>query len=199
MAAKRWTEEEMLEHDGQCPEHGCVLAVRVDKDPDLDGKRILYTCDLCVDEETSEHASKCKSCGAKIKWATTPGGKKMPLDLGTTVARLENGLWTKVHVSHFITCPQADQHRKEKKAPANEGDPPSPPERRASDQPPRTGAPWDKCKQCGTATGYRLSDKKPRRGGKPGFIGFENWPCPEDHGYWWKIKGGDKKPQWKGK
>lgn len=200
MAAKRWTEEEALEHDGQCPKHGAVLGVRVVEDKELGGKRILYTCQQCVDEETGEDAPKCKTCGAKVKWATTPSGKKMPLDLGTTTARLENGEWVTVHISHFITCPQAAEHRKDHGPPApapEEGG--EPPVRRAPNQRPRTGAPWDKCKRCGTATNWTESDQKPRRDGKPGFVIFDNWSCPEQHGHWWKIQGSDYKPEWKDK
>ena len=65
--------------------------------------------------------SHCKSCSAEIVWATTPGGKSMPLD-----AKHET-LWlieacavgapptcrpVQVRRSHFATCPQADQHRR---------------------------------------------------------------------------------------
>lgn len=193
MAAKKYTEEEALELDGQCPKHQRVLEMRVVKDEELGAKRTLFTCPDCVTED--EGGQTCSTCGANIKWATTPAGKKMPMDLGTTTARLENGEWVKVHITHFITCPDAKQHRKTEE-PQGSG---QPPERRTADQPPRTGAPWDKCKRCGTATEYSLSDQKPRRDGKPGFVRFENWPCPDNCGYWWKIEGSDYKPQWKDK
>lgn len=45
-----------------------------------------------------EGDSSCRSCGADIEWWTTPRGKKMPFDDGTAI-------------SHFSTCPNADQHR----------------------------------------------------------------------------------------
>jgi hypothetical protein len=44
----------------------------------------------------------CRSCGADVVWITTDRGRKMPVDPGTGE-------------SHFATCPQADQWRKERK------------------------------------------------------------------------------------
>lgn len=69
------------------------------------------------------------------------------------------------------------------------------PERRASDAPPRTGAPWDKCKRCGRATDYRVSDQKKDKKGNVFY--FENWSCGEGCGWWWKKKGSDYKPEWR--
>lgn len=69
-------------------------------------------------------------------------------------------------------------------------------ERRAPNEPPRTGAAWDKCKRCDHATNFTTSDqKKNKRTGAP--IWFENWSCPEGCGHWWKIKGSDFKPEWR--
>lgn len=60
--------------------------------------------------------STCSTCHAEILWCVTESGKKMPLNasqhhfflLGQDgIARV-----VKVHVSHFATCAQADQHRK---------------------------------------------------------------------------------------
>jgi hypothetical protein len=63
--------------------------------------------------------SRCKTCGAEIFWVTMDGtGKKMPIDAhpnpmvlvvspDKTRARFVDS-WT----SHFVTCPQADMHRK---------------------------------------------------------------------------------------
>jgi hypothetical protein len=38
-----------------------------------------------------------RSCGAQIAWITTEAGKKMPVNADG--------------ISHFATCPQANQHR----------------------------------------------------------------------------------------
>jgi hypothetical protein len=46
-----------------------------------------------------EDDSECRSCGAAVEWWKTPRGKMMPFDHGTAI-------------SHFSTCPNADQHRK---------------------------------------------------------------------------------------
>ena len=79
--------------------------------------------------------SKCKSCGAEIKWITTVNGKSMPVDAepvqfhqdpsgteifvtdggavvrGITAKAGEEGTTTGYN-SHFATCPFADQHRR---------------------------------------------------------------------------------------
>jgi hypothetical protein len=41
---------------------------------------------------------RCRTCGEDIEWWKTKNGKMIPMNLGTAV-------------SHFSTCPQADQHR----------------------------------------------------------------------------------------
>lgn len=81
----------------------------------------------------------CRSCGAEIRWIKTRNGKNMPVDpeeyyvlegavtenrqaitfvsgdgriiRGVTV-RPENPLGEICYISHFATCPYADQHRK---------------------------------------------------------------------------------------
>lgn len=70
----------------------------------------------------SERGS-CRSCGASILWVETSTGKRMPLDFDPERrfvieagaeqmrARLRN-----TYVSHFATCPNADQHRKPRDA-----------------------------------------------------------------------------------
>lgn len=70
--------------------------------------------------------SKCKSCGASIRWAKTPTGKSMPLDfepaadgnivlidgLATAASPMELLSGKPVFRSHFATCPNAQAHRK---------------------------------------------------------------------------------------
>jgi hypothetical protein len=81
--------------------------------------------------------SRCRSCGAPIRWAVTVNGKRMPVDdqptPGGNVSTVPNGagpglLLALVHppgqttldadeprfTSHFATCPNADQHRKDR-------------------------------------------------------------------------------------
>jgi hypothetical protein len=73
--------------------------------------------------------SKCKSCGAEIIWAKTPTGKSMPLDAEPhprgNIVLDANGCTGPVrpgdvpdlsvrYLSHFVTCPEANQHRKSK-------------------------------------------------------------------------------------
>lgn len=70
--------------------------------------------------------STCKTCGAPITWATTPQGKAIPLDPepradgnilvinGTAHYASSDALraMTPRHVAHFVTCPNANGHRK---------------------------------------------------------------------------------------
>lgn len=60
---------------------------------------------------------RCRSCGAEIVWATTENGKAAPFDLKITggqyiidAAGVAHHVRTRV--SHWATCPKADQHRK---------------------------------------------------------------------------------------
>lgn len=62
-----------------------------------------------MEEGQSKHGkvtdwAKCRSCAAAIWWVLTPKGKRMPVNPATDD-------------SHFATCPQANNWRKEK-APA---------------------------------------------------------------------------------
>lgn len=47
---------------------------------------------------TFDNVGRCRSCGQAIAWTVTKAGRKAPLD--------PDG------ISHFATCPTADQHRK---------------------------------------------------------------------------------------
>lgn len=51
-----------------------------------------------------ERVAKCKSCGAPIKWGRTSAGRKCPVDA-------EPEELSGVFESHFVTCPNADEHR----------------------------------------------------------------------------------------
>jgi len=80
--------------------------------------------------------AQCRSCGARIIWALTPAGRRMPIDAapadgGNVILHMprEPGAeptCTVVgkhsqpalfgddgprHTSHFATCPNADRHR----------------------------------------------------------------------------------------
>jgi len=78
--------------------------------------------------------SKCRSCGAAIKWVTMAvSGKKNPIDaepspkgnidvtaagyatvLSEEYAEKARDAGIDLYVSHFATCPNSKQHRKEK-------------------------------------------------------------------------------------
>jgi hypothetical protein len=57
----------------------------------------------------------CRSCGAKIVWLETANGKSMPVDAETAGAG-DKSFDGARHTTHFATCPNANQHRQNKKA-----------------------------------------------------------------------------------
>ena len=80
--------------------------------------------------------SRCRSCGKEIRWVETFSGKKMPVDAekiyfyagdgkelfvtdggavihGTRTPGNVQDVGSRAgYISHFATCPNADQHRK---------------------------------------------------------------------------------------
>lgn len=63
--------------------------------------------------------ASCSTCGAEIIWATSERGRPMPLDAKPEKRILleQNGKATiarvvDTYVSHFVTCPQRDEHRR---------------------------------------------------------------------------------------
>lgn len=78
----------------------------------------------------------CRSCGAAVRWELTPAGKRMPLDpepspqgnvaiyggpamvavalTADQLAAHNVAIDGPLYLSHFATCPNADQHRKKK-------------------------------------------------------------------------------------
>lgn len=69
------------------------------------------------------HPTKCKSCGAKIVFLPTQGGRMMPTDWSSLPPQdkrnYEEGVKVmfaikRGHVSHFATCPDAKKFRKGK-------------------------------------------------------------------------------------
>lgn len=70
---------------------------------------------MSFEEDTTEaherRIMRCRSCHARIIWFKTDAGKNMPVDADTVEAD-DDELDLERHVSHFATCPQADQHRR---------------------------------------------------------------------------------------
>jgi hypothetical protein len=71
----------------------------------------------------AERPTYCRSCGAHIRWCTTEGGKRIPVDYlpdhrgNLVLQRLDDGSWLASHeanvpmppsplryVAHFATC-----------------------------------------------------------------------------------------------
>jgi hypothetical protein len=67
-----------------------------------------------TDETNEAHERRivrCRSCRQTIIWFRTASGKNMPVD-ADTVKPDDDELDLSRHVSHFSTCPQANQHRR---------------------------------------------------------------------------------------
>jgi hypothetical protein len=64
-----------------------------------------------IEEAHEYRIVRCKSCNQRIVFLETAAGKRMPIDADTVEAEdtvYEHGR----HVSHFSSCPQAQQHKK---------------------------------------------------------------------------------------
>ena len=70
-----------------------------------------YDEDDAIVEAHERRITRCKSCRAKVIWFKTAAGRNTPVD-ADTVEPSDQELNTKKHVSHWGTCPTADQHRK---------------------------------------------------------------------------------------
>lgn len=60
-------------------------------------------------------SDQCSSCKAEIKWLRTERGHLMPVN-AETVGVDDKIFKPGIHVSHFATCPNSDEHRKKKEA-----------------------------------------------------------------------------------
>ena len=56
--------------------------------------------------------SRCKSCNKEIIWIKMKSGKAMPCDMDKVIVVTEDGDTVTGYISHFATCPNANQHRK---------------------------------------------------------------------------------------
>jgi hypothetical protein len=65
-----------------------------------------------------DRQATCRSCGAPIVWVVMESGKRNPIDADSIEQRVVlNGRRTRgamraTGISHFATCPNANQHRK---------------------------------------------------------------------------------------
>jgi hypothetical protein len=66
-------------------------------------------------------SAKCSTCGAEIVWVVTMTGSRMPVNAkttkvfrmtGRTIAGSPEVEIVTAYTTHFVTCPQADQHRR---------------------------------------------------------------------------------------
>lgn len=61
------------------------------------------------------NSSQCRSCKAPVIWIKTRSGRRMPLDAKPEKRIVVNGEYAEVtdtYVSHFVTCPNASEHRR---------------------------------------------------------------------------------------
>ena len=70
---------------------------------------------MSFDDDTNEaherRIVRCRGCNAKIIWFKTEAGKNMPVDADTVEAD-DDELDLDRHISHFSTCPKANQFRR---------------------------------------------------------------------------------------
>jgi hypothetical protein len=64
-----------------------------------------------TNEAHERRITRCRSCNARIVWFTTESGRNMPVDADTVEAD-DDELDLSRHISHFATCPNANQHRR---------------------------------------------------------------------------------------
>lgn len=60
---------------------------------------------------------RCSTCDAEILWVQMETGGRMPVDAKAQKVVIidepsRRGRVVSAHVSHFVTCPDADQHRR---------------------------------------------------------------------------------------
>jgi hypothetical protein len=70
------------------------------------------------DDEKAELAhelriTRCRSCRTRIIWFKTEAGKNMPVD-ADSVEPDDQELDLEKHVVHWATCPNSNQHRKQR-------------------------------------------------------------------------------------
>lgn len=64
---------------------------------------------------TRARITNCSTCGAPFQWIRTNSGAEMPVNWNPDdPVRVGDKFDHKRHVSHFVTCPHADKHRKRK-------------------------------------------------------------------------------------
>lgn len=73
------------------------------------------------DVPAGTRAAQCSSCRATVYWIVTLAGKRMPVDCDIEGGYVPDGDWNGGGqalspqgrgVSHFVTCPNRDQHRR---------------------------------------------------------------------------------------
>ncbi len=79
-----------------------------------------YAGDERLEEAHERRITRCSSCRARIIWLRTIRGKNMPVDADTVAPEDDMFDPDSEHVSHFASCPNANQHRKRGPKPAGE-------------------------------------------------------------------------------
>jgi membrane-bound ClpP family serine protease len=63
--------------------------------------------------EINPATTRCRSCGAMIRWATTIAGRPMPVNVGAAQPReIAGRLMVESSATHWATCPNAAAHKK---------------------------------------------------------------------------------------
>lgn len=64
--------------------------------------------------EVNPVTTRCRSCGALVRWGTTIAGKPMILNANAGVPQrgIDGKLSVPASATHWATCPNAKQHKK---------------------------------------------------------------------------------------
>jgi hypothetical protein len=73
-----------------------------------------------IADTKSTRFAQCRSCGARIQWAETVNGKRIPFDGEIVVLRSQGSPlegrtieYVDAKQNHFVTCPHREQWKRE--------------------------------------------------------------------------------------
>jgi len=67
-----------------------------------------------LESQNGRKANSCRSCGKPIIWLPTASGKSIPVNAFSVRNGEKQFNPAAGHLTHFATCPQAAQHRKQR-------------------------------------------------------------------------------------
>lgn len=101
---------------------------------------VLASCQICSKPRPLGKTTACRSCQSPVVWCLTENNRRMPVDpdpdekgnlvvavrrgdgmcvmryLRPELAEEERAHGTRLYLSHFVTCPSADEHRRSRRS-----------------------------------------------------------------------------------